>query len=231
MTLLRRLLVAALIAGGASGVLLGFAQVAFVTPLILEAEAHERSNPSTHASAHPAWEPTDGLERNAYTVLFSILAGIGFALLLNAGMLLRRQTGVKRGMLWGFAGFAVFSLAPALGMPPELPGAPAADLVARQSWWFGTVLATALGLSSIAFSSRLWVRALGVIALVVPHVIGLPSEMALGESPGAHLEWAFIAVSLLTMLAFWVILGALSGYLHSKLLASTESEVSLARSA
>jgi cobalt transporter subunit CbtA len=230
MTLLRRLLIAALIAGSASGVLLGIAQVVFVTPLILEAEAHERRDSSRQESARPAWEPEDGVERNAYTVLFSTLGGFGFALLLNAGVLLRGRPGIKQGLLWGCAGFAVFSLAPALGLPPELPGAPAPDLLARQIWWLGTVLATALGLSCIAFSHRPWVRALGVAALVMPHLIGAPSGIDSGESPVAHLERAFVAASLLTMFVFWMILGALSGYLHDKLLASNESNASFAHS-
>lgn len=229
MTLLRRLLIAALIAGSASGALLGMAQVAFLTPLILEAEVHERRDSSRQESAQPAWEP--GIERNAYTVLFSTLGGIAFALLLNAGMLLRGRPGIKQGLLWGCAGFAAFSLAPALGLPPELPGAPAADLLARQTWWIGTVLATALGLSCIAFSRQPWVRALGVVALVMPHLIGAPGGMDSGESPVAHFERAFVAASLGTMLVFWVIMGALSGYLQDKLLAASKHGASLARPA
>lgn len=230
MTLLRRLFVSALIAGSATGVLLGVAQVAFITPLILEAEAHERNNASKQEPAQPEWEPKSGVERNAYTVLFSTLAGIGFALLLNAGILVRGRSSIKQGLLWGCAGFAVFSLAPALGLPPELPGVPSADLLGRQTWWLATVLATAFGLSCIAFSQRPWARALGVAALVVPHLIGPPVGMVVGEPPVAHLERAFVAASLLTMLVFWVILGALSGYLQHKLLSSAESDASFARS-
>lgn len=229
MSLLRRLLVVALIAGGASGVLLGAAQVALITPLILEAEVHERGDFSRQEASQAAWEPKDGVERNAYTVLFSTLAGIGFALLLNAGMLLRGRPGLKQGLLWGCAGFAVFSLAPALGLPPELPGAQAANLLGRQTWWLGTVLATAFGLSCIAFSQRPWARALGVGALVLPHLIGPPGQVEPGQSPVAHLEPAYIALSLLAMLVFWVILGMLSGYLHGRLLASPGSSASLAR--
>lgn len=231
MTVLRRLLVASLIAGGVSGVLLGIAQVAFVTPLILEAEAQERRDASGQEPAQTAWEPKDGVERNAYTVLFTTLAGIGFALLLNAGMLVRGRPGIKQGLLWGCAGFAVFSLAPALGLPPEPPGVHAADLLGRQIWWLGTVVATALGLSCIAFSQRASLRVSGVAALVLPHLIGPPGRELLEESPVAHLEPVYAIASLLTMFVFWVILGALSGYLHSKLLASNEGDISFARPA
>ena len=229
MTLLRRLLAAALIAGGASGALLGIAQVAFITPLILEAETHERRNSAGQESARTAWEPKEGLERNTYTVLFSTLAGIGFALLLNAGMLLRGRTGIKQGLLWGCAGYAVFTLAPALGLPPELPGAPTADLLARQTWWIGTVIGTALGLCSIAFARPPVMRALGIVVILIPHLIGAPGGLASGESPVAHLEAPFAAASLLTMFVFWLALGALSSLLHERLLAGNAGSASFAR--
>ena len=85
-----------------------------------------------------AWAPADGMERTTYSFLANIVTGIGFALLLVAvselagGILSWRQ-----GVLWGLAGFAVFTLAPGLGLPPELPAMPAADLGARQFWWVG----------------------------------------------------------------------------------------------
>ena len=218
MTVLRRLLLAALIAGGASGALLGIAQVAFITPFILEAEAHEHRSSVQPESPHHAWEPKKGFERNAYTVLFTTLTGVGFAFVLNAGMLLRGGTGFTRGLIWGCAGFVVFSLAPALGLPPELPGAHAADLPARQTWWIGTVVATALGLSGIVLSRRPLLRAFGVVVLLVPHLIGAPVEIAQDESAIAHLKGAFAATSLTTMLVFWLILGTLSSLLQGKLL-------------
>ena len=49
------------------------------------------------------------------------------------------------------AGFAVFMLAPSLGLPPELPGMPAAELGPRQVWWLLTAAATAAGLALLAF--------------------------------------------------------------------------------
>ena len=228
MTVLRRLLVAALIAGGASGVLLGIAQVVFITPLILEAEAHEQRDPVQHPSAPHSWEPKEGLERNAYTVLLTTLAGVGLALVLNAGMLLGGGTGIRQGLIWGSAGFAVFTLAPALGLPPELPGVQAADLVARQAWWIGTVVATATGLACIAFSRRPWVRMIGIAALLAPHVIGPPISVAPASAALASLEHAFISTSLSIMLGFWLVVGALSGVLHARFLPQDDRANSLA---
>ena len=231
MTVLRRLLATALIAGGTSGLLLGIAQVVFITPLILEAEAYEQRNPVQHSSAHHSWEPREGLERNAYTVLFTTLSGIGLALVLNAGMLLGGGTGIRQGLIWGSAGFAVFTLAPALGLPPELPGAQAADLLARQAWWSGTVLATGTGLACIAFSRQPWVRMIGVAALLAPHVIGAPVSGAPTNAALAGLEHAFIATSLSIMLGFWLIVGTLSGVLHARFLLEGDRASSLAHTA
>ena len=50
----------------------------------------------------------------------------------------------RRAIAWAAAAFVATGLAPAAGLAPELPGMPAADLVARQSWWFLTATATAL---------------------------------------------------------------------------------------
>ena len=62
--------------------------------------------------------------------------------------------GWRQGLLWGLAGFAVFTLAPSLGLPPELPGhaggraRPAPGLVAAHR------AATAGGLALLAFRAE-----------------------------------------------------------------------------
>ena len=47
--------------------------------------------------------------------------------------------------------FAAFGLAPALGLPPELPGAFAASLRERQLWWLLAASGAAAGLLLLAF--------------------------------------------------------------------------------
>ena len=77
----------------------------------------------------------------------NILTAIGFALLLTGVYAIRgRQVTWREGLLWGFAGFVVFTAAPGLGLPPELPGMPVAELTARQTWWIAAAAATAGGL-------------------------------------------------------------------------------------
>ena len=93
-----------------------------------------------HEHDEEAWEPADGIERYAFTLLANIVTGIGFALILVAVSEFAGGIGSwRQGLFWGLAGFAVFTLAPGLGLPPELPAMPAADLLPRQVWWTATV--------------------------------------------------------------------------------------------
>ena len=115
-----------------------------------------------------------------------LVTGIGFALILVAVSEFAGGIGSWRhGLFWGLAGFAVFTLAPGLGLPPELPAMPAADLTARQVWWWGTVLATAAGLAMIAFRRSPVFALLGVALIVAPHVVGAPQPAELRDAdPG-----------------------------------------------
>ena len=94
-----------------------------------------RPRTATHRrTTMTAWAPADGFERSAFTALANVVTAIGFALLLvTASELSGGLTGWRQGVFWGLAGFAVFTLAPGLGLPPELPGMPAADLGRRSS--------------------------------------------------------------------------------------------------
>lgn len=233
----RRILTAALIAGVAAGLLATALQAARVWPLILAAETFENAAPTQahhhgaeaaadHAAMVEAWAPEDGIERMAYTLLFNVLTGFGFALLLNAGLMLRRaaggQTDMRTGLLWGLAGFASFALAPALGLSPELPGMVAADLFARQAWWLATALATAGGLALIVWPRRAAMAALGVALIVAPHLIGAPhpeaapTDLMEASRVPAELAAAFVAASLVTAAVFWAALGVVSGWLQHR---------------
>ncbi|RWD60193.1 MAG: cobalt transporter, partial [Mesorhizobium sp.] len=100
--------------------------------------------PTPADAAAPAedegWAPADGFERFAFNVVANIVTGIGFALILVAVSEFAGGVGNwRQGVFWGLAGFAVFTLAPGLGLPPELPAMPAAELLPRQIWWISTV--------------------------------------------------------------------------------------------
>ncbi len=238
MPLLGRILLPAVIAGILAGALLTGLQHIEVIPLIYEAEtyetaavgghAHESDASETHESE--AWAPDDGLERVGVTLLANIIAAIGFGLLLSVSFVLlsaKGRTVVWRGgLLWGLAGFGIFNLAPALGLPPELPGSEAAALEGRQGWWILTVVLTALGLGLIAFARPAYVRALGVIPIAIPHFIGAPApEHHSGLAPEEMAE-RFIYASLATSAVFWLALGALTAFLHRRMGGSGRRQIS-----
>lgn len=168
-----------------------------------------------------AWEPRDGFERNAYTAAANILTAIGFALLLAGFFAVRSgATGASvswhEGLLWGLAGFAVFTLAPGLGLPPELPGVPAAPLLSRQIWWLAAVLATAGGLALIAFRRSVPAAIAGVILLTLPHLIGAPELANIETNVPSSLTHQFVTAVTVTSLVFWTLLGGLTSAVFAR---------------
>ena len=87
-----------------------------------------------------AFQDTGGFDpvRDSLSVGFSMLFYIGYGLILAAvmGMAIQRNhtPDLPRAVIWGLAGYAVFHLAPAFSLPPEVPGVAAADVTARQIW-------------------------------------------------------------------------------------------------
>lgn len=224
---LRVFLMVALLAGVAAGVVNWGLQMLGTAPLILAAEVYEASAPAepaaqatTHThedgSAHThdaeAWAPADGWERNLYTLGANLVTGVGYAFLLTAAIVFfGKGADWRRGILWGLAGFACFSLAPSLGLPPELPGTEAAPLVERQIWWIGTVIATAAGLYVAARLRNIAGYAIAVMLIALPHVIGAPHPETPGGLAPEELEQKFILVAIAVSLVFWLVLGMLTG--------------------
>lgn len=232
--MIARVLWVGLIAGLIAGAVATAVQLTRLVPLIQIAEEYETAalhQHEDHASTAPVsspaamhepaalehgdeWEP-EGFLRPALTAAANALTGIGYGLLLVAGMTLAgRPTGPRTGLLWGLAGFVVFAAAPAFGLPPELPGMAAAELGARQAWWLGTAAATAAGIAVAAFAPRA-LKPAAVLLLLAPHLIGAPHLGDAGASAGVPAEIAaqFVAASLLSALLFWLALGAVAGHL------------------
>jgi len=224
----RRILFAAALAGLLTGVALTAAQSLRVIPLILQAETYE-GTPSgrplgdpARAATHrgqqpPAATPWSEPGRVGLTAAANSLTAIGFGLLLAAGFSLRGRSGWKEGLLWGLAGFATFNLAPSLGLPPELPGALAAPLGHRQTWWILTAASTAGGLALIAFARGAAWKLLGAALIALPHLLGAPHPPRTGGSVPESLQRAFVAASLTASALFWLLLGGLSGFLYERL--------------
>ncbi|WP_182083937.1 CbtA family protein [Aureimonas sp. ME7] len=222
-----RYLFAALLAGILAGVVITPVQSWKTTPLILAAETYETgeggghdhaaSLPSlvspahAHAEGAPAAEGFDAA-RVSGTLLANLVIGAAFSLLLlGASLLLGHPITAANGALWGLAGFAVLSLAPALGLPPELPAMPAADLEARQLWWLATVALSAGGLYLLAFQASTAARLLGLALLLVPHLVGAPHPAEIASPVPATLAAEFAVASLGLSVLFWVLVGAFAG--------------------
>lgn len=228
--MLKAVLATGLLAGLFAGLFVTFAQMARVTPLILEAETYEvtvavtgdgreHGASAAYSSEHPreAWSPADGIERTLFTALANVISGIGFALLLVAIFAFRGASmDFQSGINWGLAGFAAFTLAPALGLPPELPGMITADLLARQTWWLGTVIATGGGLALAFLQPQRWVQISGVVLITIPHLIGAPHPSTSMSTVPAELAAQFAVASLFTAALFWVVLGGLCGHFYAR---------------
>jgi cobalt transporter subunit CbtA len=213
----RRLIWTGVLAGVLVGLVITLVQTITIQPLLRAAEQVEAAHHHGEGHAHDqAWTPAEGIERLGFAALTNVVVGSGFGLLLAGAFALGdRPVGTRRGALWGVAGFISFALAPALGLPPALPGAAEADLGARQLWWLGTAAATAAGLAALAFGRFWWWRALGLVLLALPHAIGAPRTGDTTAVPAA-LAREFVAASLATSALFWVALGATVGWLSAR---------------
>jgi cobalt transporter subunit CbtA len=128
-----------------------------------------------------------------------------------------REVNTREGVLWGLAGFAAFSLAPAFGLPPELPGAVAADLALRQLWWIATAALTILGLGLLVFGHGKWPLPVGLALIAAPHLVGAPHPGDGSGSAPPELAAAFAARSLVVAAIFWSVLGWACGTFYARL--------------
>jgi len=239
--MLHRILFAALVAGFVGGLATAALQHFTTTPLILEAELYENGEAGVvhsgsdgaafggarlilahsggdHADGdHEAWAPTDGIERTLYTAVATIGTAFGFALILLSVMILANvRITARSGLMWGLAGFAAAGLAPALGLSPELPGAAAAELGARQLWWTATALATAGGLWLALRVSTPLAIAGGIILMILPHLVGAPHPDAFVSDVPSELAGHFAAASLVVLAVIWTLSGTLAGYVWER---------------
>ena len=222
--MIRRIFASGLLAGLAAGAVAATLQAVTTTPLILHAEVFEAAHAAAHAAAGPAHTAADHaagaasltLGRLALSSLATVIFGVGFALILVALMALAGgPVDARRGALWGLAGFAVASFAPALGLPPELPGAAAADLTARQLWWLATVACTGTGLWLILRDGRAWAIGVAVVLIAAPQLWGAPHGEGAGTAP-PELAARFAVLSLAVMALFWTLIGALGGAFYRR---------------
>ncbi len=230
--MLKKILSTAIVAGVLAGLFVSVIHEFTTTPIILNAENFEgygdghhtqqrtkeqtlpKKTETTGETEQNEWEPQKGLERTFFTSITNILTGVGFAAILVACFTFSgEKLSGRRGIIWGLAGFAVFTLAPSLGLPPEVPGSIAADLALRQTWWIVTAIATGLGLWSMVFGGKLPFYGIGLLIIALPHIIGAPQASQIGGSAPPEIAGHFAAASIVVSAIFWVILGWISGTL------------------
>jgi len=238
--MIARILLVAIAAGVIAGAFVTAAQSFKVIPLIFQAETYENNAPTeamaadqptsqppahggSEATGHSheqsaEWGPPDGFQRLAFTFLTNVLTGVGFGFLLAAAIVFA-GFGISwtTGILWGMAGFLAFSFFPSIGLPPEMPGMVAADIVERQVWWVSAVVCTLIGLGLLAFGKGSALKVLGVVIIAAPQIFGAPhvnlSEVS--SSVPAELAAQYVVAVLATTALFWLVLGAsVGGLLH-----------------
>lgn len=225
--MLRQILTSAVFAGVGAGVLGAVLQLIFVVPLIMEAElfeAGERIHFATDGSPQSdRGAPSILVEplRHLYTVAFSAVTFTAYAFFMVAGFALAVRSGhevtPRKGLIWGLCGALVVVLAPALGMPPELPGAIGAEVEPRQVWYLVCVMCTLAGLVLVGFGNSALLLLGGVALLALPHLIGAPKlDTYFGVAP-AELASEFVARVIGVAVISWALLGLFAALIWTRM--------------
>ena len=185
-------------------------------PLIHAAEVYEKA-----ASAEP--EPDDAFAneplRSITTLIADVLVATAFGLILGGIYTANGRGGWKYGLLCGVVGFAIFQLAPAIAVPPAVPGMEVAPLALRQTAWWVSAVSAAVGFILLAILPKL-AKLAGVVFYLMPAAVfhclsPLPAPTTQVHAV-ALIERSFVARTLGGMLVFWLILGAVSGHLFAR---------------
>jgi cobalt transporter subunit CbtA len=216
-----------------AGAILSAYQAFFITPIIVGSEVYEVAEPVTHHQTEEgeAWAPEDGVERHSWNFASNFLLCFAYALILLSAMSIKTSVNIIKGIFWGGAAYLTVFVAPAIGLPPEIPGMEAAQLEGRQAWWLLTVILTAISLWLIAFQKNVY-KVVGVILLIIPHILGAPQPELHGfanTDPAAvealtGLWYDFILQTSIANALLWVIIGALSGFIANKYIYSIDDK-------
>jgi cobalt transporter subunit CbtA len=172
-----------------------------------------------HEGEHEEGGIMFGMSRFSGTLLANLVAGAGFALLLaGISLVANHPVTFANGVYWGACGWLAVQLLPAIGLPPELPGFPAAELQDRQFWWIATILFSGAGLYLLALRPELLAKIGGLVLIALPHIYGAPQPLDISSSVPAVLGAEFAVAALATTLAFWLVLGTALGFINDRFL-------------
>lgn len=224
--MLGKIILSTLVAGLLAGLIMAGMQYVRLTPLILAAEVYETPETEAIAEANkpcvetmadmkmcndegrPSWKPEDGWQRMIATTAASLLTGSGFAILmLGLSLLVNIPITIQSGMIWGLCGFIAISLAPSIGLPPELPGMPAADLHTRQIWWVLTIVFTSAAIYLWIKAKDHWWHMAAVMVAIAPQLFAPPNANKTESNLPASLAAEFVSSSLAANLVMWLAIG------------------------
>jgi cobalt transporter subunit CbtA len=193
--MLGKIILSTLLAGLLAGLVLATLQYVRLEPLIQAAETFELGGEPTMRNELTRFAPP-------------LLAGAGFAILMvGVSMLTNIPITKQNGLIWGICGFVAVSLAPSIGLPPQLPGMPAIDLHTRQIWWVSTILFTSAAIYLWIKAKDHWWRIVAIFFAFAPQlfapVIAAKTE---GNLP-ASLAAEFASSSLATNFIMWLAIG------------------------
>ena len=220
----KNLLLVGLLAGVLSGSLLTLLQAVTVIPLIHQAEQYEIQFPvmgsetGHHGHDGPVkeWGPGNGWERLAFTWLANVSIAAGFGLMMAGIMSLHSPKTWTQAVLFGVAGYYAFFLAPAFLLPPELPGSDASHLQSRQAIWLYTVVVSLVSMALVSFSTRPWLRLLGLVSLASPFLLFTREDVRYSVPVPFELIEQFTRMTAVTNALLWATIGLCVRWLFLK---------------
>lgn len=218
MAYLRRLFFAAIIAGAIGGFFASTLNISITVPMVLQAEIYEHVAEHAHAGEHGGHEHPEmsPFARNTLTAVGMMLAYVGFALIMTVLAELKGSlTSWKSGLAWGAAGYLIFGLVPALGLPPELPGMPTPDLLQRQVWWMICATCTAGAILSVVNYRNPLTLVAAAVLVAMPFLIGAPVAPETETLVPATLHRQFVIGTLVANLVTWLVMGLSLGMTRS----------------
>jgi cobalt transporter subunit CbtA len=224
--MLKQIVTSAVFAGVGAGVLAALLQLSLVVPLVMEAELFESGarthfpvdgSPQSDRGAPSVWDEPG---RHLYTIGFSAVTFTAYAFLMIAGFLIARRADyemtTRRGVIWGLCGALAVVIAPAIGMPPEVPGAIGVEVVPRQIWYMVCVICTLVGLILLGFGAYAPLLVAGIALIALPHLIGAPKLDTYWGVVPAELASAFVARVMGVAVISWAMLGLFAAYFWTR---------------
>ena len=93
-----------------------------------------------------------------------------------------------------------------------MPGVAAADVYARQVWWFATVATAAIAVWLVAFGNGWVAWGVTIALLLAPHLIGAPEPQTFTGPVPTEIGSLFASRAFGIGMATWVLLGCFAGY-------------------